>query len=198
MIAPVAAHFHGTLLRRTSGPLSGPLAELCHWVRIPLTEGQLYRLTGLAPLPAGLARYAEALLAAPDGAELSGGLRPETRRDPDRRAARRRGGGRLVPGPGCRLDAGRGRVDPAAGRAGGGRGARPAARRAGCTTSPPPRGRVSAPASASPAMRSGTRWSPTGCGTTAEIGVVLGAGTNCGSCIPELEEILRDVRMPAS
>ena len=33
--------------------------------------------------------------------------------------------------------------------------------------------------------------------TAAEIGVVLGAGTNCGSCIPELEEILRDVRMPA-
>jgi assimilatory nitrate reductase catalytic subunit len=32
----------------------------------------------------------------------------------------------------------------------------------------------------------------------AEIGVVLGAGTNCGSCVPELEEILRSVRMPAS
>jgi assimilatory nitrate reductase catalytic subunit len=34
--------------------------------------------------------------------------------------------------------------------------------------------------------------------SSAEIGVVLGAGTNCGSCIPELEEILRNVRMPAS
>jgi assimilatory nitrate reductase catalytic subunit len=33
--------------------------------------------------------------------------------------------------------------------------------------------------------------------TTAEIGVVLAAGTNCGSCVPELEEILRHVRMPA-
>jgi assimilatory nitrate reductase catalytic subunit len=30
-----------------------------------------------------------------------------------------------------------------------------------------------------------------------EIGAVLRAGTNCGSCIPELEEILRDVRVPA-
>jgi assimilatory nitrate reductase catalytic subunit len=30
-----------------------------------------------------------------------------------------------------------------------------------------------------------------------QIGVLLNAGTNCGSCIPELEEILRDVRMPA-
>jgi assimilatory nitrate reductase catalytic subunit len=34
--------------------------------------------------------------------------------------------------------------------------------------------------------------------STAEIGVVLGAGTNCGSCVPELEEILRDVRMQAA
>jgi assimilatory nitrate reductase catalytic subunit len=34
--------------------------------------------------------------------------------------------------------------------------------------------------------------------SAAEIGVVLGAGTNCGSCIPELEEILRDVRAPAA
>jgi assimilatory nitrate reductase catalytic subunit len=30
-----------------------------------------------------------------------------------------------------------------------------------------------------------------------EIGACLKAGTNCGSCIPELEEILRDVRVPA-
>jgi len=42
-IEPVAACFHGTLLRRQSGPPP----DLCHWVRIPLTEGHLYRLTGL-------------------------------------------------------------------------------------------------------------------------------------------------------
>jgi assimilatory nitrate reductase catalytic subunit len=34
--------------------------------------------------------------------------------------------------------------------------------------------------------------------TVAEIGALLHAGTNCGSCAPELEEILRDVRMPAA
>jgi assimilatory nitrate reductase catalytic subunit len=34
--------------------------------------------------------------------------------------------------------------------------------------------------------------------TCAEIGVVLGAGTNCGSCVPELEEILRHVRTQAA
>jgi assimilatory nitrate reductase catalytic subunit len=33
--------------------------------------------------------------------------------------------------------------------------------------------------------------------TVREIGALLRAGTNCGSCIPELEEILRDVRIPA-
>jgi assimilatory nitrate reductase catalytic subunit len=33
--------------------------------------------------------------------------------------------------------------------------------------------------------------------TAAEIGALLRAGTNCGSCIPELEKILRDVREPA-
>jgi assimilatory nitrate reductase catalytic subunit len=33
--------------------------------------------------------------------------------------------------------------------------------------------------------------------TVREIGAMLQAGTNCGSCIPELEEILRDIRVPA-
>jgi assimilatory nitrate reductase catalytic subunit len=33
--------------------------------------------------------------------------------------------------------------------------------------------------------------------TVREIGDLLRAGTNCGSCIPELEEILRHVRIPA-
>jgi assimilatory nitrate reductase catalytic subunit len=34
-------------------------------------------------------------------------------------------------------------------------------------------------------------------GSVQQIGAMLRAGTNCGSCISELEEILRDVRMPA-
>ena len=34
-------------------------------------------------------------------------------------------------------------------------------------------------------------------GSAAEIGVALKAGTNCGSCIPELKEILRDLQVPA-
>jgi assimilatory nitrate reductase catalytic subunit len=34
--------------------------------------------------------------------------------------------------------------------------------------------------------------------SAAELGQVLGAGTNCGPCVPELEKILRDVREPAA
>ena len=59
-------YFHGLLLRRQGGALP----DLCHWVRVPLTEGQLYRLAGLCALPAGedLARFAAALLDPPAGA----------------------------------------------------------------------------------------------------------------------------------
>ena len=66
-VEAVPAAFHGTLLRRQSGPLS----DLCHWVRVPVSEGNLYRLTGLPPLPVGedLTRFAAALLAAPEDAE---------------------------------------------------------------------------------------------------------------------------------
>jgi assimilatory nitrate reductase catalytic subunit len=41
------------------------------------------------------------------------------------------------------------------------------------------------------AIRAGRLTSP------AEIGKVLKAGTNCGSCIPELKEILRDIQVVA-
>ena len=34
--------------------------------------------------------------------------------------------------------------------------------------------------------------------TVADISAFLRAGTNCGSSIPELEEILRDVRIVAA
>jgi assimilatory nitrate reductase catalytic subunit len=34
--------------------------------------------------------------------------------------------------------------------------------------------------------------------TAAEIGLALSAGTNCGSCIPELNEILRDIHANAA
>ncbi len=60
-------HFHGLLLRRTGGALP----DICHWVRVPVTEGQMYRLAGLRPMPAGedLTRFASALLDLPGGAD---------------------------------------------------------------------------------------------------------------------------------
>jgi len=36
-----------------------------------------------------------------------------------------------------------------------------------------------------------------GLGSVESIGAALRAGTNCGSCIPELKQILRDCREPA-
>ena len=36
-----------------------------------------------------------------------------------------------------------------------------------------------------------------GAGTAAEIGVQLKAGTNCGSCIPELKRLVAQVGAPA-
>ena len=34
--------------------------------------------------------------------------------------------------------------------------------------------------------------------TTASIGAALGAGTHCGSCLPEIREILRDTHADAA
>ena len=42
-LTPVESHFHGLLLRR----FGAALPDLCHWVRVPVDTGQLYRLTGL-------------------------------------------------------------------------------------------------------------------------------------------------------
>jgi assimilatory nitrate reductase catalytic subunit len=194
-IAPVAAGFHGTLLRRQSGPLDG----LCHWVRIPLTEGNLYRLTGLGPLPEGeaLKTFAVALLAAPEGAEWL------------EVSDRKRGTLRVA----CLLD---GAVEAALFLARDPASLPPEAALTpilGAPVADAARGRLLAGRLYDKSAAEGPRV----CAcfgvtrdairhavvthrlrTAAEIGVVLGAGTNCGSCVPELVEILRDVRAPAS
>ncbi len=66
-VTPVSVHFHGLLLRRTGGALP----DICHWVRVPVTEGQMYRLAGLRPLPANaeLNRFAAVLLDLPEGSD---------------------------------------------------------------------------------------------------------------------------------
>jgi assimilatory nitrate reductase catalytic subunit len=175
------------------------LADLCHWVRIPLTEGHLYRLTGLRPMPQGyeLTSYAANLLAAPNGAELM------------EVSDLKRGIFRIA----ALLD---GAVEAALFLARDPASLPPEAALIPMLGAPVPdtaRGRLLAGKLSDKAAAEGPRV----CAcfgvtrdairhavvthrlrTCAEIGVVLGAGTNCGSCVPELVEILRDVRMPAS
>jgi assimilatory nitrate reductase catalytic subunit len=216
-IEPVRAWFHGILLRRAPFPntrplnrrsgavggmqldepcLAGLLAELCHWVRIPLAEGQLYRLTGLGSLPMGdaLTRDATALLGAPEGAEWLELTDPK--RGVFRIAALVDGAveaalflardhaslpqeAALIPVLGAPVP------DNARGRLLAGRlydkAAAEGPRVCACFG-------VTRDAIRHAVVTHRLR-------TSAEIGVVLGAGTNCASCIPELEEILRSVRM---
>ncbi len=186
--------FHGLLLRRTGGALP----DLCHWVRVPIEQGQFYRLTGPRPLPVGddLIRLAEVLLGAPSGADWlevldarRGTLRVAILVDGAveaclflaRDAASLPSDAAVMPILGALVpDAARGRL--LAGRlhdAGAAEGPRVCA----CFG-------VTRDAVRHAAVTHRLR-------NVAEVGVVLRAGTNCGSCIPELEEILRDVRMPA-
>ncbi|MDR3532269.1 MAG: nitrate reductase [Rhodopila sp.] len=193
-VTPALVHFHGLLLRRAGGPLP----DICHWVRVPVTEGQLYRLAGLRPMPAGddLTRFAAALLDLPAGTdwlEVS-----DVRRGMLRVAA-------VVDGAleACLFLA------------------RDAASLPNEAAISPMLG-APVPDSARAKILAGRMYDATAAegpkvctcfgvtrdairhavathrlGTVKEIGVLLHAGTNCGSCIPELEEILRDVRMPA-
>jgi len=209
-VEPAWVGFHGLLLRRSPhpGPLSmgegegSPLpsgegwVRGCHWVRVPVATGTLYRLAGLREMPAGaaMARLAERLLGAPDGAdrlELA-----DTRRGVIRIAAML--GGVLdaclflardaasLPAPDALLPL-LGRPVAEADRAGllAGRSAGGAAPSHVCACFG--------------VGRHAIREAVVGhrLDTVQQIGARLRAGTNCGSCIPELEEILRDVRAPA-
>jgi assimilatory nitrate reductase catalytic subunit len=193
-VAPVTVHFHGLLLRRTGGALP----DICHWVRVPVTEGQMYRLAGLRPMPQGddLTRFAAALLDLPAGTEWlevtdrrRGVLRVAAVSDgaleaclflahdaawlPNEAAASPMLG---APVP----DAARGRI-----LAGQMYGATAAEGPKVCACFGVTRDAIRH-AVATHHLES-----------VQQIGVLLRAGTNCGSCIPELEAILRDVRVPA-
>ncbi|WP_428492335.1 molybdopterin-dependent oxidoreductase [Rhodopila sp.] len=209
-LAPAKVHFHGLLLRRGGGAL----AEDCHWVRVPIAEGQMYRLAGLRPLPNnGDARdFAVRLLGLPQS-DVSQGDAPRSD----------------VPYTGDWLEA----SDPSRGvlrvavifdgaleaclfltRD-------PAALPAEAAVIPMLGAPV--PDAARSKILSGRMYDasaadgPRVCACFAvtrnairhavvtqrlesvrQIGALLRAGTNCGSCVPELEEILRDVRQPAA
>ncbi len=197
VLTPVAEVFAGLLLREQGGPL--PRRNL-HWTRLPIARGQQYRLAGLADMPQGaaLSAFAADLVGAPDDAEW---LEVS---DPRRRTLRLAAllDGRLI---GCLFLAPHAAALPRpeplaamvgtvpsdamravllAGRLPGGVVAEEGPRVCACFGV----GRAAIRhAVATHRLRS-----------AAEIGAHLQAGTNCGSCIPELEEILRDVRAPAA
>jgi len=194
-VAAVAACFHGVLLRRHGGVLGA----LCHWVRVPVAAGQLYRLAGLVPLPRGpaLARFAAALLDLPDGCELQemsdagrGVLRIAAIRDGAlqaclflaRDAAALPDEAALLPMLGApvpdqvRRGLLAGRLRDAAAAHG--------PKICACFS-------VSGDAIRLAAVTHQL-------GSAKQVGAMLRAGTNCGSCLPEIEEILRDVRIPAA
>ena len=213
-------YFHGLLLRRGGGVL----AEHCHWVRVPIAEGQMYRLAGLRPLPTGgeARDFAARLLGLPRSDPTQ---RDPTQRDPTQRDLHRSD----LPRAGDWLEA----SDPSRGvlrlavifdgaleaclflaRD-------PAALPAEAAVIPMLGAPV--PDAARSKILSGRMYDATAadgprvCACFAvtrnairhavvtkrlesvrQIGALLRAGTNCGSCIPELEEILRDVRQPAA
>jgi assimilatory nitrate reductase catalytic subunit len=194
-VEAVAIHFHGLLLRRRAGTL----LDIGHWVRIPVEEGHLYRLAGLMPLPQGetLATLTDALLDAPSGSDRLEMADP--RRGVLRIAAVHDGAIEAclflardlaaLPSPAA--------VTPMLG-APVPDSARPfllAGRLYDRTAAEGPRVcacfGVSRDAVRHAVVTHGLR-------SVGEIGELLRAGTNCGSCIPELQEILRDVRVPAA
>ena len=187
----LAVLWRGLLLRRGEAALPADL----HWSRVPLESGQAYALAGWQALPGGAASEAwiGALLGATDAAELV------VYADPRRRVFRYASivDGCLdaclflasaegaLPGRdvlasllGTRIDAA-GRTALVAGLAPGG------------PLGPEP-GRIVCACFAvglrtlHDAIRARRMTS------VAEIGAALRAGTNCGSCLPEIKEILRD------
>jgi assimilatory nitrate reductase catalytic subunit len=189
-ITPVAARWHGILLRRQEGP--APVDA--EWVRYPVAHGQVFRLTGLDEMPEGaeLDAYATALLRAPGTqiVEMS-----DRSRKVFRRAALRDDGleacvmfaasRAALPGEAA-LAALLGEAIPEGGRLrllAGNLGGEPESRRI-CACFGVDEAAIRYAAVTHRLTNS------------AALGAHLRAGTNCGSCIPELERILRDVREP--
>ncbi len=185
--------FHGLLLRRDTAVLPRSL----HWVRLPVETGHLYRLAGVDSLPEGeaLTDFLHAVLPPRPGGEWL------DVRDPARQVLRAAAlcDGRLhaalflapepsgLPQPEAFVRL-LGSVIPEHARA---------TLLAGRAAVPGDAGlRVCA---CFGVARDAVRHAVVThrLDSIAAIGRHLRAGTNCGSCIPELEEILRDVRVSA-
>jgi assimilatory nitrate reductase catalytic subunit len=195
-VTPVASQWYGLLLRGSEQVPQGPY----YWARAPLERGHAFTLIGWEPLPndRGTELWIAALLDAPAAAELVIYADPV------------RGTFRYASVVGSRLDA---CLFIARKQA-----ALPSrdvlAALLGTRIEPEMRSLVLAGA-AGPIAQNGD--GPTICAcfgvglnalhgaissrrltSVAEIGAVLRAGTNCGSCIPELQAILNRAQIPAT
>ena len=197
-VAAVAALWRGILLRRIELPRlpDGPY----HWARLPLLVGHAFSLAGWRPLPSGRASEAwiADLLATPDGGELV------IYADPGRGTFRYASlvGDRL---DACLLLAGKAAALPSREALAGliGTGITGEARTPLLALCLGQSGAVDDPDGTVCACFSvGSR--ALNCAiierrltSIAEVGAALRAGTNCGSCIPEIAAILRDARVAA-
>jgi assimilatory nitrate reductase catalytic subunit len=192
---PVAALWHGLLLRRDEFSPAGPF----YWARIPLPEGQIFELAGWEPLPGGhnTEAWVKTLLGAPQEPDLI------IYADPGH------GAFRYASVVADRLDACLFLARDAAALPS--RGA--VAAQLGVTIPSAEYADLfgALPAGAALADAGRTICACFGVGlnalyrmiagrcltTIADIGAALRAGTNCGSCIPELRAILRDAQAGA-
>jgi assimilatory nitrate reductase catalytic subunit len=192
-VTPRPAAWHGTLLRADAAL---PVQEICHWVRIPIEHGQRYRLIGECPVPedaAGLEALFAALLPAHAATERL------SLHDPARRLHRAAvlRDGRLLA---CLFVAPIDGALPSDAALGDWLGtALTPATRAALLAGRTPAGGEDSPrvCACFGVTRAAVRQAVVthGLGSTAEIGAFLRAGTNCGSCLPELAEIIADLRV---
>jgi assimilatory nitrate reductase catalytic subunit len=196
-VAPVAPQWHGLLLRGSEQIPRGPY----YWARVPLARGHAFTLVGWETLPSdsGSKFWISALLDALPAAELVIYADPV------------RGTFRYASVVGRRLEACLFIARNAA--------ALPPrdnlAALLGTRLDPDTRAFVLAGASASAALDTAAGKTICACfgvglhtlhsaiaqrrvTSVAEIGAVLRAGTNCGSCIPELKAILSEARLETS
>jgi assimilatory nitrate reductase catalytic subunit len=193
-VIPLPTFWRGSLLRRTAAPLAeGPY----YWARMPLDTGQAFALAGWEPLPRS--EDADAwflvLLGASPTADLI------TYADPGRSAFRY---ARIIDGrlDACLFIAGRTAELPASEKLGAALGAEISADARLGLLAGSAGGRVPTDDARTICVCFGVglgslrrEISARRLTSVSEIGSALRAGTNCGSCIPELKGILRDVRL---
>jgi assimilatory nitrate reductase catalytic subunit len=194
-ITPLPTRWRGVLVhRRAVRPPAG-----CYWTRVPLARGHGFDLAGWTRLAdhAAVAALAETLLAAPAGAE-----RLEL-------ADAGRGSWRFASLVEGELDAflfltaSAGMVLPDQATLGPllgeeiGDGARPGLLAGSRKVAAPSGGRVICSCFGVGIDTLTQAITTKGLADTAAIGAALSAGTNCGSCLPELRAILRGLKVPA-